>query len=116
MAIGGGLTALVDLAAHGLAPAQAAAIMTVWTTLIAFGHNFLESNGTIPTLLPTPGIVPSAAPVLTQAVGTVDTAVDQVGKAVGDVTGTVTDVTGKLLGEVVPPGEGGSGSGSAPSA
>jgi hypothetical protein len=107
MAAAGGLTALVDLAAHGLAPGAAGAILVGWGTVVAFLHNMLETSGTIPVLLPTPGIVPSAAPVVTQAAGTVETAVDQVGKTVGDVTGVVTDTTGKLLGEVIPPGEGG---------
>lgn len=111
LAAAGGLTALVDLLAHGLAPGAAGAILVAWGTVVAFLHNFLETSGTIPVLLPTPGIVPSAAPIVTQAAGTVDTAVDQVGKAVGDITGTVTDTAGKLLGEVVPPGD----SGSAPS-
>jgi hypothetical protein len=107
LAAGGGLTALVDLAAHGLSPASAGAILVAWGTVVAFLHNYLETNGSVPVLLPTPGLVPSVAPVLAPVVGTVETAIDQVGGAVGDVTGVVTDLTGGLLGEVNPPGEGG---------
>jgi hypothetical protein len=107
LAAGGGLTALVDLAAHGLSPGTAGAILVAWGTAVAFLHNFLETNGTVPVLLPTPGLVPSVAPILAPVIGSVETEVDRVGKTIGDVTGTVTGIAGDLLGEVNPPGEGG---------
>ena len=105
LAVGGALTAAVDVLASGLAPNTKVLVMTGWTALIALLQNTLETGGKIPVLLPTPGLVPSVGPV-SKNVGVVDTAVDTAGDLVGDVTGTVTDVIGGgLLGEVVPPGE-----------
>lgn len=106
MAAAGGLTALVDLVAHGLSPATAGAVLVVWGVVVAFLHNYTETAGILPVLLPTPGLVPSVAPLAVKAVGTIETTIDHVGEVVGDVTGTVTDLTGGLLGEVTPPGEG----------
>lgn len=103
LAAGGGLTALISALSGGLAPATQGVVMAAWTALVAFAQNTAESAGKIPTLLPTPGLVPSAAAVASKTVATVETAVDQAGGAVGDVTGTVTGTTGELLGEVDPP-------------
>lgn len=105
LAAGGALTALVSAIAGGLSPTAQATIMAAWTTLMALAQNTLETAGKIPTLLPTPGLVPSVGPVLATTVGTVETTVDQVGGAVGDVTGTVIGTAGELIGEVDPPGE-----------
>lgn len=105
MVAAGSLTAVVDLLAHGLSPARASALLAVWGVVVTFLHNYLETAGTIPVLLPTPGLVPSAAPIATKAVGVVETSVDRVGDAVGDVEGVVTDIAGDLLGEVTPSGE-----------
>jgi hypothetical protein len=102
---GGALTALVTAVAGGLSPSTAAVVMAAWTVVVAAAQNGLEASGRIPALLPTPGLVPSAAPVVAPVVGTVETAVDKVGETVGDVSGIVQDTTGKLLGEVVPPGD-----------
>ena len=100
---GGALTALVTAVAGGLDAKTQAVVMGAWTALVAALQNGLETAGKIPTLLPTPGLVPSAASVVATAVGTVETAVDQAGGGVGEVQGTVTDQTGALMGEVVDP-------------
>lgn len=106
MAAAGSLTAVVDLVAHGLSPAAAGAVLVVWGVVVTFLHNYAETAGKIPVILPTPGLVPNVAPLASRAVGVVETAIDQVGDTVGDVTGVVTDLAGGLLGEVEPPGEG----------
>jgi hypothetical protein len=108
---GGGATALVDLIAKGLSPATSAVLLTVFTTVAAFLHNYFETTGAIPAILPTPGLVttgPSTG-VVGSVVGTVDAVttgatqvtgdvVNTAGKVVGGVTGTVggllTDLTG----------------------
>lgn len=101
----GGMTALVVAIAGHLDPATEAVVLGANLALITFLHNFLETAGKIPVLLPTPGIVPSIGAVAGKAVGTVETAVDRVGDAVGDVEGVVTDLGGDLLGEVTNLGE-----------
>lgn len=103
---GGALTALVTAISGSLSPQTAALIMGAWTVIVAAAQNTAEASGKIPVLLPTPGLVPSVAPVASRAVGTVETTVDRVGDSIGDVTGTVEGIAGDLLGEVVPPGEG----------
>lgn len=102
LAAGGGLTALVSAMADGLDARTQGIIMAAWTVLVTLIQNTAETAGIIPTLLPTPGLVPSAGPV-TQTVATVETSIDRVGDAVGEVDGTVTGQTGELLGEVGPP-------------
>lgn len=102
---GGALTAAVNTFADGLSPNTKVYVLAAWTVLIALAQNALETRGTIPTLLPTPGLVPSVGGMAAKTVGVVETTVDTVGDAVGDVTGIVEDVTGTLLGEVNPPGE-----------
>lgn len=106
VAAAGGTTALIDVVAGSVDPALGVTLAFAFKVLFAFLMNWAETAGKIPVLLPTPGIVPSVAPVATRAVGTVETTVDMVGDAVGDVTGVVEDTTGTLLGEVIPPGEG----------
>lgn len=101
----GGLTAAVDTVAGGLSPNGKVIVAAAWLILVTFAQNALETRGTVPVVLPTPGLVPSAKNVA-QNVAVVDTAVEKVGGAVGDVTGVVTSLGGELLGEVGPPGEG----------
>ena len=98
---GGALTALVTALAGGLSPTVGALVLGVWTAVIATAQNGLEAAGKIPTLLPTPGLVPSVAPLASKTVATVETAVDQTGGAVGEIEGTVTGTGGELVGEVV---------------
>ncbi|HEV7534726.1 MAG TPA: hypothetical protein VGP90_03775 [Acidimicrobiia bacterium] len=50
---GGALTALVSAVVGGLSPSTQATVMAVWTTLVAFAQNSLETAGKIPTILPT---------------------------------------------------------------
>lgn len=101
---GGALTAAVNQFADGLSANTKAYVLAAWTVVITLAQNTAETAGLIPTLLPTPGVVPSVGAV-TQTVATVETTVDQTGGAVGDVEGTVTDQAGDLLGEVGPPAE-----------
>jgi len=104
----GGLTALVDLAAHGLSPEAAAAVMVVWGTVVSFLHNYLETNGTIPAFLPTPGLVTTTAGgVVTKVVGTTDTVVQAGNQVVGDVLSTTGRVVGAVAGPVGDLGAGG---------
>lgn len=101
MAAAGSLTAIVAAVADGLNPTVAGVVLAGWGVLVTFLQNYLETAGTIPTLLPTPGLVPSAAPMVGHTVGTVETEVDQVGDMVGEVSGTVESTGGELMGEVV---------------
>lgn len=101
MAAAGGLTALVDLAAHGLAPGAAAAILVVWGTLVAFLHNFLETQGLIPALLPAAGLVTtSVGGLVAKTVGTVDAVTEGATHVVGDVVSTSGKVVGGVAGTV----------------
>ena len=101
---GGALTAAVNQFADGLSANTKVYVLALWTVVITLAQNTAETAGLIPTLLPTPGVVPSVGAV-TQTVATVETTVDQTGGTVGDVEGTVTDQAGDLLGEVGPPAE-----------
>lgn len=105
LVVAGGLTAAVNAFADGLSPNVKVYVTAGWTVVIALAQNFLETAGRVPVLLPTPGLVPSAAGVATKAVGVVETTVDKVGDVVGDVDGVVTDTAGGLLGEVSALGE-----------
>jgi hypothetical protein len=97
---------LIDAITGTFQPQVGVAVAFVLKIVFAYLQNYAETAGKIPVLLPTPGLVPSAGPVLTPAVGVVETAVDTAGDVVGDVEGIVEDVTGTLIGEVLPPGEG----------
>lgn len=102
MAAGGALTALVDLVVHGLAPAQAAAIMIVWSALVTFLHNFYETEGVIPALLPTPGLLTTdkSDAVVTKVIGTVDTVTGPAMKTGTKVLGDVITSAGGVVGTV----------------
>ena len=96
----GGLTALVNQFGDGLSTNQKGLVAVAWMLVVTFAQNYAETVGAIPALLPTPGLVPTAGPVVAMNVGTVETEVDTVGAAVGEVSGTVTDTAGELMGEV----------------
>lgn len=109
LAAAGGLTALVDLAAHGLAPASAGAVLVVWGTVVAFLHNYLETAGAIPAILPTAGLVTTTAGgAATKVVGTVDTVVQAGNQVVGDVVSTAGKVVGAIVGTAADLSRGGS--------
>src|ERR1700741_649657 len=83
LAAAGSLTALVDLLAHGLSPGVAGAVLVVWGTLVAFLHNYLETAGTTPAILPTAGLVTTTAGgAVTKVLGTADTVVQEGGQVV----------------------------------
>jgi hypothetical protein len=100
LAAGGGLTALVTAFAGDLDGRTQGLVMAGWTTLVTLIQNTAETAGVIPTLLPSPGLVPSAGPIVAMNVGTVETEIDTVGDTIGEVSGTVTDTAGELIGEV----------------
>lgn len=88
----GGLTALVNALAEGLPATANLAVAAGWLLVVTFAQNMLETQGSIPTVLPAPGLVtmkPGA--VVTRTVGTVGSATARAG---GAVAGTVADVTG----------------------
>jgi hypothetical protein len=101
VAAAGGLTLFVTAIAHGLTATQEGLVMGAWLGVVAFLHNYLETAGMIPVLLPTSGLVSSATTgasdaVLAPVVGAVEATADDAGK----VTGTVTDVAGGVVGTV----------------
>jgi len=49
----GGLTALVSVLADGLSPYWAGVVTILAGVVVTFTQNYLESTGTIPTILPT---------------------------------------------------------------
>lgn len=101
MAAAGSLTALVDLLAHGLSPATASAVLIVWGVIVTFLHNYLETKGTIPVILPSPGLVTTAAGgAVGTAVGTVDAVTQGTTQVVGDVVNTAGQVVGGVVGTV----------------
>lgn len=53
LAAGGALTALVAAIAGGLSNEAQGLVMAAWTVVVTFAQNTLETQGTIPTLLPT---------------------------------------------------------------
>lgn len=92
---GGSLTLLVTAIAGHLSPAVQGLVMGGFTALVAFLHNYLETNGTIPAILPSPGLVTTTAGgLLTKTVGTVDAVAADGGKVVGDVLNTTGAVVG----------------------
>jgi hypothetical protein len=97
----GGTTVLLDLILGHVDPIIAVPIGVAYKILVTYAMNALETKGSIPVLLPTPGLVPSVGAGAAVAVGTVDAVAEKVGDAVGEVTGTVQSVTGELLGEIV---------------
>lgn len=89
LAVGGALTAAVNVLADGLSANNKVLVMTAWTVAIAFAQNTAETAGKVPTLLPTPTVVvPDPTKIVQPAVAVLDTAVD----AVGDIVGEVLDV------------------------
>lgn len=105
---GGGLTALVAVVAGGLSPGQAALLTGAFTAIVAVVHNYLETAGTIPVLLPTPGLLtaePSTA-ITTKVVGTLDATSATIGGVVTDVVDTAGKVIGGVVGTIdsKPPG------------
>jgi hypothetical protein len=100
----GALTAAVNTFADGLSPNVKVYVLAGWTVAVALAQNALETNGKIPALLPTPGLVPSVG-AAGRAVGVVETTIDKAGDAVGDIEGIVEDTAGGLLGVVRPADE-----------
>jgi len=94
----GGAVGVITLITGHLDPAMAVIVAFGFKLLTVFAQNTLETKGTIPVFLPTPGLVTTAAGgTLGKAVGTVDAVTEGAGQVVGDVL----DTTGKTVGGVV---------------
>lgn len=103
MIVSGGLTALVNTLASGLEPTTKLMVAAGWMFIVTFAQNNLETAGAIPTLLPTAGLVTSAAGTV---VATTVATVDAVAETAGDVTGVVgevVDTAGQVVGAVTAP-------------
>lgn len=99
MAGAGSLTAAFTVLAHGLSPEQQATMMVFWGVVVTFVHNYLETKGVIPTLLPTAGLVTTTTGgLLGKALGTVDTAVNETGTVAGTVISTAGEAVGGVTG------------------
>jgi len=98
---GGALTALVAALTNGLSPDVEGVVMAAWTVLVAFLHNYGETAGIVPAILPTPGLVTtSAGGAVSKVVGSVDTVVQAGNQVVGDVVSTTGKVVGGIAGPV----------------
>jgi uncharacterized membrane protein YjjP (DUF1212 family) len=103
---GGGCTALVALLAGGLSPQWASTLTIIFGAFAALLQNYFETKGTIPVLLPTPGLVTTTVGgVVGKTVGTVDTVTTEAETVVGDVLNNAGEVLGAVTGIV--PGLGG---------
>lgn len=95
LAVGGALTAAVNVLADGLSPNNKILVMTGWTVAVALFQNAAESAGKIPTLLPTPAIVTEApAAVAATAGAVVEMTLEETGAIVGEVLDVVDDTLG----------------------
>ena len=106
----GGATALIELIVDHLNPAYGVLMAFVFKIVIAWAQNYLETKGSIPVLLPTPGLVSAvldpvkgavtdATPLVAPpAAATVDAVADAAGKVTGDVVDTAGGVVGKVTG------------------
>lgn len=97
MAAAGSLTALVTLLSGGLDPELAAGLMVVWQVVVTFLHNYLETAGKIPVILPSPGLVTKKPGAV---VDKVTATVDAVVQSDGDIVGDLVDTTGHVVGGV----------------
>jgi hypothetical protein len=104
----GGATAVIGLVVETVAPSYSVMLAFAFKILIAYAQNYLETKGSIPTFLPTPGLITEApGKVLTKTVGTVTEPLGQVVGTVetvatkaGEVVGTVSDIAGDVVGQV----------------
>lgn len=107
MTVTGGLTGLsnvvINLAGRKLGPEWQVALAAGWLFVVTFAQNSAETAGIIPTLLPSPGLVTSAAgAVAATTVATVDAVTETVGDVTG-VVGEVVDTAGQVVGAVTAP-------------
>lgn len=93
MVVSGALTAAVNELAAGLSAEAKLLVGAGWLFIITFSHNYLETVGKIPVLLPSPGLV--------VATGKTEAVVEADVDPEGEVEGTLTDLKGGVVGEVV---------------
>lgn len=97
----GGATAIIDLIVGSVDPVIGIILAFVFKILVTYAQNSLEARGSIPTLLPTPGLVTeTTSGVVTTAVGTVDAVAESSTQVVGEVLNTAGKVVGGLTGAV----------------
>lgn len=104
----GGLTLAVDQFSGGLSPATRTYVGAAWLIIVVFAQNFLETGGTIKTLLPASGLITESpgrwltrsVGVLADAKGTVEVGVSETGEIAGEVVDTAGEVVGDVSGQM----------------
>lgn len=109
IAAGGGY-ALIDLIVDSVSPVIGVALALFFKILVTYAQNYLETRGSIPALLPTPGLITNdTGKTVDKVVGTVDVVADTAGAAtgvVGEVVNTAGNVVGAVTGTVTNLGKG----------
>lgn len=104
MAVAGALTGFINELANGLTPTHAGLVMGFWGVVVTFLQNWLETRGSIPTILPSPGLVTdSVGGLATHTVGTTDVLAVGGSLAKGNVVGAVLDTAGNVVTSVANP-------------
>jgi hypothetical protein len=97
----GGATALVTLITGHLHPELAVIVAFAFKLLVTFAQNTAETNGSIPVVLPSPGLVTTTTGGLVgTVVGTVDAVTSGTTQVVGDVVNTAGQAVGAVTGTV----------------
>lgn len=97
----GGATVAFETFVGTVAPAWSGLLAVLFKIVIAYAQNYLETNGNIGVMLPTPGLV-VAGPVVDMVSPPIEATVEAVTDVAGGVTGVVTDVAGgSVVGKVV---------------
>lgn len=94
----GGATALLSLVVDSVNPVIGVVLAFVFKFLVTYAQNYLETKGSIPVLLPSPGLVTTET---SGAVGKVVGTVDAVAEVGGSVVGKVLDRTGNVVGGIL---------------
>ena len=98
---GGGSYILLDALIHTLNPLWGAALTVVFKVVVTYAQNYLETKGSVPVMLPSPGLITTKeGGNIGQVVGTVDAVTTGTGEVVGQVVDTAGDVVGSLSGTV----------------
>ena len=95
----GGTAALIDLIAGSVSPAVGVVLVVIYKILVTYAQNYLETRGTVPAMLPSPGLV--TASDSNKVVAVVEPVVEATGNVVGKVTNTAGGLVGTLTGEIL---------------
>lgn len=100
----GGAYALIELIVGTVHPSLGVILAFVFKILVTYAQNSMETRGTIPVFLPTPGVVTDGVHTTEQVVGTavatVDSTVEETGELVGEVVSTAGRAAGTVVGTV----------------